>query len=199
MSFIRPLEKEINCKIVYYGASLSGKSTNLQAVFKKSGSGKPGSGKQGKIVSLTDTQDRTLFFDFLPMTIQKIKGYTVRFHIYTVPGQVLYENSRKIILKGVDGVVFVVDSQVERVEDDLKSWRDLQANLKDQGVPLHTLPLVFQYNKRDLSNAAPVVELQKLFNQQDHPSFESVATKGIGVMEALQSISKQVLQNLKKS
>lgn len=194
MSFIRPLEKEINCKIVYYGPSLSGKSTNLQSIFKSTGAG-----KQGKIVSLTDTQDQTLFFDFLPMTIQKIKGYTVRFHIYTVPGQVLYENSRKIILKGVDGVVFVVDSQVQRIEDNLLSWQGLQRNLREQGIHFEKLPLVLQYNKRDLKGIAPTDELQKIFNQRDAPSFESVATKGDGVMESLQSISKQVLQNLKRS
>ncbi len=194
MSFIRPLEKEINCKIVYYGAGLAGKSSNLQAIFKKTGSE-----KNGKLVSLTDTQDRTLFFDFLPLTIQKVKGFTVRFHIYTVPGQVLYENSRKIILKGVDGVVFVVDSQVQRIEDSLKSWQGLKSNLKELGGELEKIPLVIQYNKRDIPSVAPVLELQKIFNQKDRPSFEAIATKGVGVMESLQSISKQVLQNLKKS
>lgn len=193
MSFIHPLEKEINCKIVYYGPALAGKSTNLQQISKKTSSG-----KQGKLVSLTNTEDRTLFFDFLPLSLQKVQGYSVRFHMYTVPGQVLYENSRKIIVKGVDGIVFVVDSQVERMEENLQSWKDLEANLKEQGLDLATLPLVIQYNKRDMSGVAPVEQLQKLFNKRDVPSFETIASKGTGVLESLQAISKQVLRDLKK-
>ncbi|MBI1909938.1 MAG: gliding-motility protein MglA [Deltaproteobacteria bacterium] len=192
MSFINPKEKEINCKIVYYGPAFSGKSTTLRKVFEK-----VSKNKNGRIVSLTEEQDRTIYFDFLPLSLGKVKDYQVRLHLYSVPGQILYANSRKIILKGVDGVIFVVDSQVEKMEANIESFRNLKDSLREQeagSIP----PLVFQYNKRDLSNAAPVAQLREILNSSKLPDFESVATQGEGVMEAMQMVAKQVLKELQK-
>ena len=193
MSFINYSSKEINCKIVYYGPGLCGKTTNLQYVY-----GKTNPVAKGKMISLATETERTLFFDFLPLTLGEIKGFKVRFHLYTVPGQIFYDASRKLILKGVDGVVFVADSQVERMEANIESFENLAVNLKEQGYDLDKIPCVVQYNKRDLPNAAPLEELRNLLNPKGIPEFEACAATGEGVFETLKGISKLVLTELKK-
>lgn len=193
MSFINYSSKEINCKIVYYGPGLCGKTTNLQYVY-----GKTNPEAKGKMISLATETERTLFFDFLPLTLGDIKGYKVRFHLYTVPGQIFYDASRKLILKGVDGVVFVADSQVERMESNIESFENLAVNLKEQGYDLEKIPYVIQYNKRDLPNAAPIEELRNLLNVKGLPDFEACAATGEGVFETLKGIAKLVLTELKK-
>lgn len=193
MSFINYSSKEINCKIVYYGPGLCGKTTNLQYVY-----GKTNPVAKGKMISLATETERTLFFDFLPLTLGEIKGFKVRFHLYTVPGQIFYDASRKLILKGVDGVVFVADSQVERMEANIESFENLAVNLKEQGYDLDKIPYVVQYNKRDLPNAAPLEELRNLLNPKGIMEFEACAATGEGVFETLKGISKLVLTELKK-
>lgn len=194
MSFINYSSKEINCKIVYYGPGLCGKTTNLQYIYKKTNPE-----QKGKLISLATETERTLFFDFLPLALGDIKGFRIRFHLYTVPGQVFYAASRKLILKGVDGVVFVADSQLERMEANIESMEDLRINLSEQGYDLEKLPFVIQYNKRDLPNIVPVEELNKVLNPNGVPFFEAVATQGIGVFETLKGIAKLVLLELKKN
>jgi signal recognition particle receptor subunit beta len=194
MSFINYSSREINCKIVFYGPGLCGKTTNLQHVY-----GKTNPDAKGKMISLATETERTLFFDFLPLSLGEIRGFKTRFHLYTVPGQVFYDASRKLILKGVDGVVFVADSQVERMEANIESLDNLSINLKEQGFDLEKVPFVIQYNKRDLPNAAPVDELKKLLNPNGVPDFEACAATGEGVFETLKAISKLVLIELKKS
>src|SRR3989338_7482579 len=164
MSFINTASKEINCKVVYYGPGLSGKTTNLQYVYAKTNPE-----LKGKMISLATETERTLFFDFLPLAIGPIRGFNIRFHLYTVPGQAYYDASRKLILKGVDGMVFVADSQLNRMEENLESFSNLKINLEDQGYTLKTLPHVIQYNKRDLSNIAPTQELSRNLNEFDAP------------------------------
>lgn len=193
MSFINYSSREINCKIVYYGPGLCGKTTNLQFVFKKTNPD-----QKGKLISLATETERTLFFDFLPLALGDIKGFKIRFHLYTVPGQVFYAASRKLILKGVDGVVFVADSQIERMEANIESLDDLRINLNDQGYDLDKLPYTVQYNKRDLPNVAPIENMNKLLNPGNVPFFEGVAVTGPGVFETLKNIAKQVLTELKK-
>ncbi|MBE9503070.1 MAG: GTPase domain-containing protein [Proteobacteria bacterium] len=194
MSFINYSSREINCKIVYYGPGLCGKTTNLQHVY-----GKTNPEAKGKMISLATETERTLFFDFLPLSLGEIRGFKTRFHLYTVPGQVFYDASRKLILKGVDGVVFVADSQVERMEANMESLENLDINLKEQGYDLSKMPFVIQYNKRDLPNAAPVEELRKLLNPNGSTDYEACAATGEGVFETLKAISKLVLIELKKS
>lgn len=195
MSFINYASREINCKIVFYGPGLCGKTTNLQHVY-----GKTNPDAKGKMISLATETERTLFFDFLPLSLGEIRGFQTRFHLYTVPGQVFYDASRKLILKGVDGVVFVADSQVERMEANIESLDNLQTNLKEQGFDLDKIPFVIQYNKRDLPNAAPVEELKKLLNPNGTATdLEACAATGEGVFETLKAISKLVLIELKKS
>lgn len=192
MSFVNYHTKEVNCKIVYYGPGLGGKTTNIQYVYQKtSGDSK------GKIISLNTENERTLFFDFLPLDLGKIRGFSTRFHLYTVPGQVFYEASRKLILRGVDGIVFVADSQVERMEANVESLESLAKNLEEQGYDIAKIPLVLQWNKRDLPNITPVEDLEKQLNRWECPSFEASALKGDGVFETLKMISKIVLVNLK--
>jgi signal recognition particle receptor subunit beta len=193
VSFINYSSREINCKIVYYGPGLCGKTTNLQFVFKKT---KPE--QKGKLISLATETERTLFFDFLPLALGDIKGFKVRFHLYTVPGQVFYAASRKLILKGVDGVVFVADSQVERMEANIESLDDLKINLAEQGYELEKLPFTMQLNKRDLPNVAPVKEMTALLNPNNIPTFEAVAVNGPGVFETLKDVAKRVLFELRK-
>ncbi|MBI2341344.1 MAG: gliding-motility protein MglA [Deltaproteobacteria bacterium] len=193
MAFINEKSKEINCKIVYYGPPRCGKSTSLKQIcseIKKD--------TKGELISLTSDDDKTLYFDFVPITLGKLKDFTIRLHLYTVPGEVAYEANRKIISKGVDGVVFVADSQIEKVELNLSSMRELKDILKHEGVDFIDVPHVIQYNKRDLPNAAPLLELRKLLNKHAVPDFETVATKGSGVFDAFQSISSKVLMDLKK-
>ncbi len=193
MSFINYSSREINCKIVYYGPGLCGKTTNLQFIYRKTNPE-----QKGKLISLATETERTLFFDFLPLALGDIKGFKIRFHLYTVPGQVFYAASRKLILKGVDGVVFVADSQIERTESNIESLDDLKINLAEQGYDLDKLPFAIQYNKRDLPNIVPVADLEKLLNYRNVPSFEAVAVTGKGVFETLKAVAKQVLFELKK-
>jgi signal recognition particle receptor subunit beta len=192
MSFVNYHSKEVNCKIVYYGPGLGGKTTNIQHIYKKT----TGESK-GKMITLNTENERTLFFDFLPLDLGEIRGFKTRFHLYTVPGQVFYEASRKLILRGVDGIIFVADSQVERMEANIESLAGLQKNLEDQGYKIDKLPIVMQWNKRDLPNISPEEILQKELNKWDLPVFNAVSTDGTGVFESLKMISKLVLMNLK--
>ena len=193
MSFINYSSREINCKIVYYGPGLCGKTTNLQFIYSKTNPD-----LKGKMISLATETERTLFFDFLPLALGQIRGFKTRFHLYTVPGQVFYDASRKLILKGVDGVVFVADSQIERMEANLESLENLKLNLAEQGVDLETTAYVMQYNKRDLPNAAPLDELRKQLNPRGVPEFEASATTGEGVFETLKAVARSVLRELKQ-
>ena len=193
MSFINYSSREINCKIVYYGPGLCGKTTNLQYVYAKTNPD-----AKGKMISLATETERTLFFDFLPLSLGEIRGFKTRFHLYTVPGQVFYDASRKLILKGVDGVVFVADSQIERMEANLESVENLRVNLAEHGYDLDRIPYVVQYNKRDLPNAASTEELRGLLNPRGVPDFEAVAPTGVGVFDTLKAVAKLVLQELKK-
>ena len=193
MSFINYASREINCKIVYYGPGLCGKTTNLQYVYQKTAPD-----AKGKMISLATETERTLFFDFLPLALGEIRGFKTRFHLYTVPGQVFYDASRKLILKGVDGVVFVADSQEERIDANIESLENLRFNLKEQGYDLDKLPYVIQYNKRDLPSAMTVEELSRELNPTRVQEFEACATTGEGVFETLKAIAKLILIDLKK-
>jgi hypothetical protein len=193
MSFINYSSREINCKIVYYGPGLCGKTTNLQYIYNKTNPE-----LKGKMISLATETERTLFFDFLPLALGQIRGFKTRFHLYTVPGQVFYDASRKLILKGVDGVVFVADSQIERMEANLESLDNLRVNLREQGYELEKIPYVIQYNKRDLPNAAPVAEMRRLLNAPGMPDFEASASVGTGVFETLKAIARAVLSDLRR-
>ena len=193
MSFINYSSREINCKIVYYGPGLCGKTTNLQYVYAKTNPD-----AKGKMISLATETERTLFFDFLPLSLGEIRGFKTRFHLYTVPGQVFYDASRKLILKGVDGVVFVADSQIERMEANLESVENLRVNLAEQGYDLDRVPYVVQYNKRDLPNAVSVDELHRLVNPREAPEFQAVAPTGVGVFDTLKAVAKLVLTELKR-
>ncbi len=191
MSVINYASREINCKIVYYGPGLGGKTTNLKKIYEK-----VNPSHRGELISLATDMDRTLFFDFVPVDLGTIRGFKTRFHLYTVPGQVYYNASRKLILRGVDGVIFVADSQIERLEDNIESIRNLIENLKEYNLKLGETPFVIQYNKRDLPNIAPLNQLEKLLNPLKVPSFEAVASEGIGVFSTLKEISKLVLKKL---
>jgi signal recognition particle receptor subunit beta len=194
VTFINYVAHEINCKIVYYGPGLGGKTTNLKYVY-----GITSPENRGKMISLATETERTLFFDFLPIDLGQIRNYSTRFHLYTVPGQVFYDASRKLILRGVDGVVFVADSQEERLDANLESLSNLEQNLKEHGFDLTTIPYVLQLNKRDLPGVMPVEKLQKLLRVKGEPVFEAVATQGGGVLETLKAITRQVLVALRKS
>ena len=224
MSFINYASREINCKVVYYGPGLCGKTTNLQFIYAKTNPD-----LKGKMISLATETERTLFFDFLPLALGQIRGFKTRFHLYTVPGQVFYDASRKLILKGVDGVVFVADSQMERMEANIESLDNLRVNLGEQGYDLAKVPYVIQYNKRDLPNAASIADLQAALNPgwpvedaaRQRPLadpyhegeflvgrtqdgewieratyFEAVAVNGEGVFDTLKAVSKLVLKTL---
>ena len=193
MSFINYAAREINCKIVYYGAGLGGKTTNLQWIFDQT-LGKTG----GKMISLATETDRTLFFDFLPLDLGTVRGFKTRLHLYTVPGQVFYDASRKLILRGVDGVVFVADSQEERMDANLEAIENLQENLWERGYDFLKIPYVLQLNKRDLPSAVPAEELKRSLIRKNESAFESVAFKGIGVFETLKECGRLVLAELKK-
>src|SRR5215475_658080 len=196
MTFINYASREINCKIVYYGPGLCGKTTNLQYVYDKTAPN-----AKGKMISLATETDRTLFFDFLPLELGTVRGFKTRFHLYTVPGQVFYDASRKLILKGVDGVIFVADSQVERMDANVESIDNLIVNLKSQGYDLMTIPYVLQLNKRDLPNVVDAGEMKRLLirKQNPEPVFDAVASKGIGVFETLKGVAKLVLSELTKT
>lgn len=191
MSIINIAAREIVCKIVYYGPGLCGKTTNLQHIH-----GEVKSDKKGELVSLATQTDRTLFFDFLPIDLGQVRGFKTRFQLFTVPGQVFYDASRKLILRKVDGVIFVADSQRERMEANTESLYNLEDNLEEYGYNLDELPFVIQYNKRDLPNAVPVAELEEELNERGVPSFEASALSGEGVFETFKAIGKLVLANL---
>jgi hypothetical protein len=191
MSMINYASREINCKLVYYGPGLGGKTTNLEYVY-----GKVNPDTRGKLISLATEQERTLFFDFLPVDLGAIRGFKTRFHLYTVPGQVYYNASRRLILKGVDGVVFVADSQAERMDANIAAMENLYENLADYGYDARELPIVLQWNKRDLPSAVPVDELRSQLNPGDLPEFEAVAVRGDGVFDTLRAVSKLVLKSL---
>ncbi len=192
MSFVNYNKNEIHCKIVYYGPSLSGKTTNLQWIYQET----QGDSKS-KLFSLPTDTERTLFFDFLPMEIGEINGFKVRFHLYTVPGQVVYEASRRLILKGLDGVVFVADSQKERMQENMRSFEGLKKNLKQQGYDYNKLPIVFQYNKQDLPNSLDINEMRLKLNKESFKDFSAQAHVGVGVFDSLQVIAKDIISALK--
>lgn len=194
MTFINYASREINCKIVYYGPGLGGKTTNLQYIYDTSAAQ-----QKGKLISLATETERTLFFDFLPLELGTVRGFKARFHLYTVPGQVFYDASRKLILKGVDGVVFVADSQRERMDANLESLWNLEENLKSHGYDFSKIPYALQLNKRDLPDVLSVEELKRELIRKDEPVIEAVAPKGIGVFETLKGVAKQVLTDLRKS
>ena len=191
MSLINYASRKINCKIVYYGTGLGGKTTNLEHVYSK-----VNPDAKGKMISLATETERTLFFDFLPIDLGEVKGFKTRFHLYTVPGQVYYNASRKLILKGVDGVIFVADSQAERMEVNIEAMHNLYENLESYGYDLTNIPFAMQYNKRDLPNAMAMDELRAQLNPMGVPDFEGIAIQGQGVFETLGSVSKMVVQSL---
>ena len=191
MSMINYASREINCKLVYYGPGLGGKTTNLEHVYKK-----VAPSTRGKLISLATETERTLFFDFLPVDLGTIRGFKTRFHLYTVPGQVYYNASRKLILKGVDGIVFVADSQYDKMEENVRSFENLEENLRSLNLRLDDIPFVLQYNKRDMPNAAPVEFMDYLLNNREEqvPAFEACAHKCEGVFETLNMITRLLLQ-----
>ena len=193
MTFINYASREINCKIVYYGPGLCGKTTNLQYIFDSTAPQ-----AKGKLISLATETDRTLFFDFMPLELGTVRGFKTRFHLYTVPGQVFYDASRKLILKGVDGVVFVADSQEERMDANIESLHNLEENLQAQGYDLMNIPYVLQLNKRDLPNIISVKDLTAELQRKGEPVLEAVASKGVGVFDTLKAVAKLVLTELKK-
>jgi signal recognition particle receptor subunit beta len=191
MSFINYASREINCKIVYYGPGLGGKTTNLQYIYERTNPQ-----NKGQLISLATETDRTLFFDFLPLDLGSVRGFRTRFHLYTVPGQVFYDASRKLILKGVDGVIFVADSQEARMDANLESLDNLKHNLRENGFDLAALPYALQFNKRDLPGAVEYDAMYRALNFKGEPTFEAVAPKGVGVFETLKAVAKQVLHEL---
>jgi len=193
MTFINYASREINCKIVYYGPGLCGKTTNLQHIFDSTAPQ-----AKGKLISLATETDRTLFFDFMPLELGTVRGFKTRFHLYTVPGQVFYDASRKLILKGVDGVVFVADSQEERMDANIEALYNLEENLRAQGYDLMKIPYVLQLNKRDLPNILSVDELREELRRKGEPVVEAVASSGTGVFDTLKAVAKQVLTELRK-
>jgi signal recognition particle receptor subunit beta len=192
LSFLNYSTREINFKIVYYGPGLSGKTTNIKYIYEK-----VKSGSKGKLVSLATETERTLFFDFFPLDLGTIHEYKVRFHLYTVPGQIYYSASRKLILKGVDGLVFVADSQTERYEANIESMQDMLENLRDYKIDFATIPYVLQLNKRDLPNISPANELINVLRKKEEPVLEAVAYKGDGVVDTLKAISKLIMSEIK--
>jgi len=191
--FINFPAREINCKLVYYGPGLGGKTANLQWIYDKTGAG-----QKGKMISLATETDRTLFFDFLPLDLGTVRGFKTRLHLYTVPGQVFYEASRKLILKGADGVVFVADSQEERLDANLETLENLREHLKEHSLDFNTIPYILQLNKRDLPNILSVENLSRELQVKGEPVLEAVAVSGQGVFETLREVAKLVLAELKK-
>jgi small GTP-binding protein len=193
MSLVNFTTREITCKIVYYGPGRSGKTTNLQYVY-----GRVPEDRRGRMVSLATQTDRTLFFDFLPIELGSISGFTTRFQLYTVPGQVYYNATRRLVLQGADGVVFVADSQIRQLDENVESMQNLQANLLEQGIDVRTVPLVLQYNKQDLPGdlILSAEELDEQLNFREVPAFGAAAVNGKGVFETLRAISERVLRRL---
>ncbi len=194
MSLINYSSREINCKVVYYGPGLGGKTTNIQYIYEKLAPE-----TKGKLVTLATEMDRTLFFDFLPLELGEVKGFKTRFHLYTVPGQVYYNASRKLILRGVDGIVFVGDSSESRFDANIEALYNLHDNLKEYDLSLDEIPFVMQWNKRDMPDAIPVSELNEELNPEGYENFEAVAVNGTGVFDTLKSTAKQVLRQLQTS
>jgi signal recognition particle receptor subunit beta len=193
LSFVNYGSREVNCKVVYCGPGLSGKTTNLQHIHAK-----VDPATRGKLISLTAGRDRTLFFDFLPIELGNVRGFKTRFHLFTVPGQAFYNQSRKLILRNADGLVFVADSQIERLEANLESLESLEAMLAEQGQTLSGMPLAIQYNKRDLPNIIPVPDLDAALNPHGVPAFPGCAIKGEGVFDTLKGVAKLVLADVRK-
>jgi hypothetical protein len=191
LSLINYSSREINVKIVYYGPGLCGKTANIQYIYKK-----VSPETKGKLITLATEMDRTLFFDFLPLELGKVKGFRTRFHLYTVPGQVYYDASRKLILRGVDGIIFVADSQRSRYDANIESLYNLHENLAEYGVKVEDVPYAIQYNKRDLPELISVKDLEEELNPKRYPAFEGVAVNGTGVFDTLKSVAKSVLRNL---
>jgi len=192
MAFINHAVRELCCKIVYYGPGLGGKTANVQHIYNRTAEA-----SRGRLISLKTESDRTLFFDFLPIDLGKISGFSTRIQLYTVPGQVHYRASRRLILRGVDAVVFVADSQRARLDADAEAMSDLEDNLAEQGQSLDQVPLVIQYNKRDLDEIAPVPELRELLNPRGAPELEAAAASGLGVFETLKAVSRLALTGIK--
>ena len=195
MALINQESKELHCKIVYYGPSLGGKTTNLKWVYQTTQASNPSTSE------LMDfdvgTPERTRFFDFLPLEVGEIRGLKVRFHLYSVPGQVIYDASRRLILKNLDGIVFVADSQMDRMDENIISLNNMEKNLELSGYDIKKIPFVIQYNKRDLQNVASIAELRSALNKYNAPDFEAEAEQGIGVMESLKTLSKSIIAALK--
>jgi signal recognition particle receptor subunit beta len=194
MSLINYSSREINCKIVYYGPGLCGKTTNIQYVYNK-----VAPETKGKLITLATEMDRTLFFDFLPLELGTVRGFKTRFHLYTVPGQVYYDASRKLILRGVDGIVFVADSQTSRYDANIESLYNLHENLEEYNLRVDDLPFVIQYNKRDMPEIISVEELEEELNPETYPSLEAVAIKGVGVFDTLKTVAKGILHKLSQN
>ena len=192
MPFINNKKKEITCKIVYYGPGLSGKTTNIKDIHRRANPA-----TRGDIISLETDTERTLFFDYMPLSLGKIRGYNIRLQLFTTPGQIFYQASRKLILKGVDGIVFVADSQEMRLASNEECWEDMLANLDEYGYRFEEIPTVIQYNKRDLPTALPVAELRAILNPNGLKDFSAIATKGIGTQETLKAVARMVLLKLK--
>lgn len=191
MSMINYASREINCKIVYYGTGLGGKTTNLEYIYSR-----VNPETKGKMISLATETERTLFFDFLPIDLGEVRGFKTRFHLYTVPGQVYYNASRRLILKGVDGIIFVADSQSARAEANIESMHNLYENLETYGYDLETIPFAIQYNKRDLDDILSPEEMRAQINPMGVPDFEAIAIDGSGVFETLKCVSKLVVEEL---
>ncbi len=193
MPLINFATKEINCKIVYYGPGLSGKTVNIKWIYDHIREE-----NRGELITLATETERTLFFDFVPIEVANVRGFKVRFYLYTTPGQIIYQVSRKLILKGADGIVFVADSQVERRDANLDTLDDMLKNMEELGLSLEETPLVFQYNKRDLPNILPVETLHEDLNRWGCPEFQAIAIRGVGVLETFKEITKQVVKKLRK-
>ncbi len=194
MSLINYSSREINCKIVYYGPGLCGKTTNIQYVYNK-----VAPETKGKLITLATEMDRTLFFDFLPLELGTVRGFKTRFHLYTVPGQVYYDASRKLILRGVDGIVFVADSQMSRYDANIESLYNLHENLEEYNLQVEELPFVIQYNKRDMPEIIGLEDLEEELNPEGYPSLEAVAINGVGVFDTLKTVAKGILQKLSQN
>ena len=191
MALINIASHEIHCKIVYYGIGYCGKTTNLQYVFKRINPS-----ARGEMLSIATETERTLFFDFLPLDLGTVHGFRTRFHLYTVPGQILYERTRLAVLNGADGIVFVVDSQAEKFEENVQSITELEMNMRRIGKDMNTFPYVMQWNKRDMPSALPTQVLDRYLNRRHVPSFEAIASDGRGVFATLRTISKSVMAQL---
>ncbi|MFN3454754.1 MAG: GTP-binding protein [Pseudobdellovibrio sp.] len=192
MSLFNHNAKEIHCKIVYYGPSLGGKTTNIQWMYQSLAQD-----QKSKLMALNTEIERTLLFDFLPLDIGEIRGFKTRFHVYSVPGQIVYDATRKLILQGIDGIIFVADSQADRLDENLQALDNLEKNLHQQGYNIKDIPIILQYNKRDLPTALPMSELRKHLNRFNAPEIEACAFEGKGVLESFKLISKSIIQVLK--